>query len=70
MLERVPSRLLPTDDEPLCAKCELGMKGVNLIPGFAVYSKHIFQCAKCGHIQVKFESGRKAAWKDTFTGKT
>ncbi len=45
MLERLLPRLRPMC-EPVCPTCDLDMKGVNLIPNFAAFSRHIFQCGK------------------------
>jgi hypothetical protein len=50
MLQRLPSQLRPIV-EPVCPKCKVSMYGVNLIPGFAVFSNRIFQCFKCGHME-------------------
>jgi hypothetical protein len=47
----------------------LDMKGVNLIPGFAVLSRHIFECRKCGHSETVFREG-ETAWKISSIGKT
>jgi hypothetical protein len=68
MLQRLPSRLRPTC-EPVCPTCNLDMKGVNLIPNFAAFSRHIFQCGKCGHYETVFREG-ETAWKNSSTEKT
>ena len=68
MLEKLPSRLRPTY-EPVCPKCKLDMKGVNLIPGFDVFSSHIFRCSKCGNCEALFREG-ETAWRNSSNAKT
>ena len=68
MLERLPSRLRPIV-EPVCPKCKVSMYGVNLIPGFAVFSNRIFQCFKCGHMESVFPRS-EATWRNTSTERT
>ena len=53
MLQRLPSRLRPIC-EPTCPTCDLDMKGVNLIPNFPAFSRHIFQCRKSDTTKLSF----------------
>jgi hypothetical protein len=58
MLEKLPSKSRSTY-APVCPKCKLDMKGVDLIPGFDVLSSHIFHCSKCGHGETVFQDGKR-----------
>ena len=62
LLQKLPSR---SPVEPVFPKCKWDMRGVNLIPGFPVFSNCLFQCAKCGHSEAVYPEAEEGR---TFSG--
>jgi transposase len=51
MLQRptVPESATP----PACSKCQSRMWPAKVIPGLSELAQRIFECSKCGHLQIR-----------------
>jgi hypothetical protein len=37
---------------PRCGKCQWPMEHANVMPGMGILGDHIFECRRCGNLQV------------------
>jgi hypothetical protein len=49
--QRLTTKAYPIS-APQCSRCQSSMERANVMPGMGILGDHIFQCRRCGNLQV------------------